>query len=170
VRYRSKDGAPLGVSFPAPGFTHDPPLWFVPVHDGSGLLPATSLVAFSGAGIPAGQVLFPHELPSRGLWRTHRVGEIRWYPRSGVVDTVVVTEAARERGVARRLVTAAEGLRMLWGWPPLRSDGRLTDGGARWLAGSPSWWRPRLAAARTERLPAESDAAAGPRGVARLLA
>jgi GNAT superfamily N-acetyltransferase len=168
VRYRSGNGAPLHVSVAPAVAAHDVQLWFVALHDGSALLPAASLVAFIGAGVPAGSLLSLHEVPAPALRQAARVGEIRWYPRSGVVDTVVVDEAARGRGIARHLVTAAEGLRGLWGWPPLRSDGRLTDDGAGWLTHSPEWWWPRLVA-RTERLPGESDARPDPRGVARLL-
>lgn len=168
VRYRGTDGTPLEVAVAGSVGGSDLPLWFVARDDGSGLLPATSLLAFHGGGFAPGQVVAPPEAAARGLGRQHSVGEIRWNPRSGVVDTVVVDEAARGRGVGRHLVTAAEGLRTLRGWPPLRSDGRLTEVGAHWLAGCPAWWRTRLAA-RTERLPA-STPSTELRGVTRLLA
>jgi hypothetical protein len=66
------------------------------------------------------------------------------------------------------LVTAAEALRVLRGWAPLRSDGRLTDAGAAWLAAAPPAWRPRLAD-RVEALPDQDAEDDGPTGVARLL-
>jgi hypothetical protein len=58
-------------------------------------------------------------------------------------------------------------VRVLRGWAPLRSDGRLTDAGAGWLAAAPASWRSRLAD-RVEALP-DDDADDGPTGVARLL-
>jgi GNAT superfamily N-acetyltransferase len=168
VRYRSRDGVPVGIQVPSSLTKHDLPLWFVAVHDSSRELSATSLLAFQGAGITAGQVVPPHEAAARGVRQPDCVGEIRWSPRSGIVDTVRVDRAAQRRGVGRHLVTAAEGLRVLWGWPPLRSDGRLNDAGARWLDGSPPCWQTRLSA-RTERLPEVATTRSEPRGVARLL-
>ena len=94
-----------------------------------------------------------------------RVAEIRWWTRSGVVETVTVEPAFRRQGIGRVLVTVAEGLRTVRGWAPLTTDGRLTDSGAEWLAEAPACWRPRLTE-RTAHLPPGDQ---GPTGVTRLL-
>ena len=93
---------------------------------------------------------------------------MRWWVRSGLVETVRVAERARGRGIGRALVTAAEGLRLVRGWAPLHADGRLTDAAAAWLATAPPWWAPRLAR-RTHCLPPEPEEETSA-GVTRLLA
>ena len=74
------------------------------------------------------------------------------YIDSGVVETVTVEPVFRRQGIGRVLATAAEGLRLVRGWAPLTTDGRLTDSGASWLDGAPPYWRPRLAE-RTVHIP-----------------
>lgn len=167
LRFRATDGhvvrATVSAAVAEPGL----PLWFAEVPQAAGGLPATSLLAFAGTAFPPGAVARPHEVAVRGVRMRHRIGELRWWVRSGVVDTVTVEPVFRRRGVGRTLVTVAEALRVLRGWAPLRSDGRLTDQGAAWLDGSPAYWRPRLAE-RTEHLRPAGDED-GPRGVTRLL-
>ncbi|MFW3170077.1 hypothetical protein [Geodermatophilus sp. CPCC 206100] len=166
VRYRRTDGTVVHVE-PAEALAgRCPPLWFAEVHHATSGVPAVSLLAFRGTEFRPGSLVGPHEVAARGTRMTDRVGEVRWWTRSGVVDTVTVAPELRGRGIGRVLVTVAEALRVLRGWAPLRSDGRLTDAGAAWLAAAPPSWAPRLAR-RTERLPDE-PAAAEPTGVARL--
>ncbi|MBM7807078.1 GNAT superfamily N-acetyltransferase [Geodermatophilus bullaregiensis] len=167
VRFRAADGRVLRIEVAEPLAALCPPMWFAEVHHASSALPSTSLLAFRGAAFRPGALVGPHELAAAGVRAADRIGEVRWWTRSGLVDTVTVAPVYRRRGVARTLVTAAEGLRSLRGWAPLRSDGRLTDAGAGWLAGAPAPWRPRLAE-RTEVL-APEDTDEGPTGVARLL-
>lgn len=165
--YRCRDGAPVRVevapSVALPGL----PLWFAEVHHGGGALPAASLLAFTGSAFPQGAVVRPHEVAAAGVRMDERAGEVRWCARSGTVHEVEVRPDLRRCGIASLLVTAAEGVRALRGWPPLRSDGRLTDAGDAWLRSAPAWWGPRLAR-RTARLPEPADPAE-PAGVARLL-
>jgi GNAT superfamily N-acetyltransferase len=167
VRHRAGDGRVARIDVAGELSERCPPMWFTEVTHPSSAVPAVSLLAFRGTAFRAGSLVGPHELAAAGVRVGDRIAEVRWWIRSGLVDTVSVSPAHRGRGVARTLVTAAEGLRFLRGWAPLRSDGRLTDDGARWLATAPPAWRPRLAR-RTEVLP-DADVEAGPTGVARLL-
>ncbi|RBY80483.1 hypothetical protein [Blastococcus sp. TF02A-26] len=167
VRYRVADGTVLGIDAADALAGRCPPVWFAELHHATSPIPASSLLAFSGGPFRAGTVVTPREVAAAGMRMADRVGEVRWYTRSGIVDDVAVAPALRRRGMATLLVTAAESLRVLRGWAPLRSDGRLTDAGAAWLAAAPPAWRPRLAE-RVEVLP-DADAADAPTGVARLL-
>jgi hypothetical protein len=167
VRHRAADGRVVRIEVAEEVADRCPPMWFAEVHHASSPVPCTSLLAFRGTAFRPGAVVAPHELAAAGVAPTDRIAEVRWWTRSGLVDTVTVSPVYRQRGVARTLVTAAEGLRFLRGWAPLRSDGRLTDAGAEWLRTAPPAWRPRLTE-RTEVLP-DPDVDEGPTGVARLL-
>ncbi len=167
VRHRAADGRVVRIEVADEVADRCPPMWFAEVHHASSPVPCTSLLAFRGSAFRPGALVGPHELAAAGVAPTDRIAEVRWWTRSGLVDTVNVSPVYRQRGVARTLVTAAEGLRFLRGWAPLRSDGRLTDAGAEWLRSAPPAWRPRLTE-RTEVLP-DADVDEGPTGVARLL-
>ncbi|MGY1772887.1 hypothetical protein [Blastococcus sp. SYSU D00813] len=168
VRYRATDGTVLRIDTSDSVAELAPPLWFAELHHATSNIPATSLMAFTGPAFRPGVVVTPREVAAAGVRMADRIGEVRWYNRSGIVDTVTVDPAVRRRGVGSVLVTAAEALRVLRGWAPLRSDGRLTDAGAAWLDAAPPAWRSRLAD-RVEVLPDEDAEDAGPTGVARLL-
>ncbi|HEX2074977.1 MAG TPA: hypothetical protein VHF92_14440 [Geodermatophilus sp.] len=167
VRYRIADGAVVRIEVADAPAGPCPPLWFAEIAHATSGMPSTSLVAFAGTAFPAGSLVAPHQVARRGIRMTDGVGQLRWWTRSGVVETVTVVPELRRRGLGRVLVTVAEGLRALRGWAPLRADGRLTDAGAAWLATAPAHWRPRLAE-RTHRLP-DGDEPVAPTGVARLL-
>jgi GNAT superfamily N-acetyltransferase len=167
VRHRAGDGRVVRIEVAEELSDRCPPMWFAEVHHASSPVPCTSLLAFRGSAFRPGSLVGAHEVAAAGVRVTDRIAEVRWWTRSGLVDDVNVSPVYRHRGVARTLVTAAEGLRFLRGWAPLRSDGRLTDAGAGWLAEAPAAWRPRLAE-RTEVLP-DADAEVGLTGVARLL-
>lgn len=143
VRYRTSDGGLVGIEVPG----GPDGLGFTEVHHVGAVVPSVSL----HAGIAGGHV-----------------GEVRWWLRSGLVESVRVEPGWRGRGIGRALVAAGEGLRLVRGWAPLHADGRLTDTAAAWLATAPPWWAPRLAA-RTHALPAEPEPGS-PAGVTRLLA
>jgi GNAT superfamily N-acetyltransferase len=163
VRYRSADGTVVRIDLPGePGGQAG--LWFTEVHHAGAAVPAVSLHAWTGGAGAAGEMLPP------GAARpgTEHVGVLRWWPRSGLVDTVRVEPGSRGRGVGRALVAAAEGLRLVRGWAPLRADGRLTDVAAAWLSTAPPCWRPRLGG-RTHHLPAQPEPGTAT-GVTRLLA
>ncbi|MGY1609166.1 MULTISPECIES: hypothetical protein [unclassified Geodermatophilus] len=167
VRHRAADGRVVRIDVADEISDRCPPIWFAEVHHASSPVPCTSLLAFRGNAFRPGSLVGVHEVAAVGVAPTDRIAEVRWWTRSGLVDTVSVEPVYRRRGVAQTLVTAAEGLRFLRGWAPLRSDGRLTDAGAGWLEQAPPAWRPRLAE-RTEVLP-DADVEEGLTGVARLL-
>ncbi|MGY1830997.1 hypothetical protein ACI8AA_11315 [Geodermatophilus sp. SYSU D01180] len=167
VRHRASDGRVVRIDVAEELSGTCPPMWFAEVTHATSAVPAASLLAFRGNAFRPGAVVRPHEVTAAGVRMTDRIAEVRWWIRSGLVDDVTVEPVYRGRGVARTLLTAAEGLRFLRGWAPLRSDGRLTDAGAAWLESAPPAWRPRLAD-RSEVLP-DADAEEELTGVARLL-
>jgi len=167
VRHRASDNRVVRIDVTEDLSDTCPPMWFAEVTHASSAVPAASLLAFRGSAFRPGTVVRPHEVAAAGVRMTDRIAEVRWWIRSGLVDDVTVEPVYRGRGVARTLVTAAEGLRFLRGWAPLRSDGRLTDAGAAWLESAPPAWRPRLAE-RSEVLP-DADVEEELTGVARLL-
>lgn len=167
VRYRACDGQVLRVDVAEAVAAPTVPLWFAEIGHATSGVPTVSLVAFAGDAYPAGTLVGPHDVARRGLRMSDRVGEIRWWTRSGVVETVAVEPAFRRQGIGRVLATAAEGLRTVRGWAPLTTDGRLTDAGATWLDRAPAAWAPRLTE-RSAHLPPDEEPE-GPTGVARLL-
>jgi hypothetical protein len=167
VRYRACEGRILRIDVADCVAAPEPPLWFAEIGHATSGVPSVSLVAFAGGAYPAGSLVGPHDVARRGMRMSDRVGEIRWWTRSGVVETVTVEPVFRRQGIGRVLVTVAEGVRAVRSWAPLTTDGRLTDSGAGWLDGAPAYWRPRLAE-RTAHLP-PGDEPEGPTGVARLL-
>ncbi|MGY1698596.1 hypothetical protein [Geodermatophilus sp. SYSU D00766] len=167
VRHRAADGRVVRIDVAEEISDRCPPMWFAEVHHASSPVPCTSLLAFRGTAFRPGALVGLHEVAAAGVAPTDRIAEVRWWTRSGLVDDVTVEPVYRRRGVAQTLLTAAEGLRFLRGWAPLRSDGRLTDAGADWLEQAPPAWRPRLAE-RSEVLP-DADAEEELTGVARLL-
>jgi GNAT superfamily N-acetyltransferase len=167
VRYRARDGQVLRIDVSDTVAAPAAPLWFAEIAHASSGVPSASLVAFAGGGHPPGALVGPHEVARQGMRMRDRVGEIRWWVRSGVVETVTVEPALRRQGIGRVLVTAAEGLRLVRGWAPLTTGGQLTDSGAAWLAGAPSYWRPRLTG-RSAHLP-PGDEPDEPTGVGRVL-
>ena len=167
VRCCGRDDAVLRIDVSPAVAVPGLPIWFAEVHLASSGVPAATLLAFTGGGVSAGRLLRPHEVALRRLAMADHLAAVRWQLRSGLVESVFVREGWRGRGLGRLVVTAADGLRALRDWAPLISDGRLTDAGAAWLAGSPRYWQPRLA-----RRSAHLSPEAGPgalTGVARLL-
>jgi len=144
VRYRAADGQVLRIDVSDAVATPAPPLWFAEICHATSVVPTVSLIAFAGTAHPEGALVGPPDVARRGLRMGDRVGEIRWWTRSGIVESVTVEPVFRRQGIGRVLVAAAEGLRLVRGWAPLTTDGRLTDAGAEWLDGAPAYWRPRL--------------------------
>jgi GNAT superfamily N-acetyltransferase len=168
VGYRAVDGAVVRLVPSEDLSDRCPTLWFAELHHATSPIAASSLLAFTGGPFRPGAVVTPREVAAAGLRMVDRVGEVRWYNRSGIVDDVTVDPDLRRCGMGSLLVTAAEALAVLRGWAPLRSDGRLTDAGAAWLEAAPPAWRPRLAD-RSEALPDPEAADDDPVGVTRLL-
>lgn len=119
VRYRAVDGRIVRVEV-SDGVAHPGvPLWFAEIAHATSDLPSASLVAFTGDAFPAGTLVTPREVCARGLAMTGNVAELRWWTRSGLVETVTVSPDLQGLGVDRVLSALAGGIAMLRNWPPL---------------------------------------------------
>jgi hypothetical protein len=119
VRYRAGDGRIVRLQA-SPGLA-DPglPLWFAEIAHATSDIPSASLVAFRGDEFPAGTLVTPSEVAAAGLAMTDNVAELRWWTRSGLIESVSVTPEASGRGVGRLLTGLAGGIAMLRNWAPL---------------------------------------------------
>ena len=119
VRYRAADARVVRLEA-APGLA-DPglPLWFAEIAHATSDIPSASLVAFAGDTVPAGTLVTPREVCAQGLPMSANVGELRWWTRSGLVETVTVAPELEGHGVDRVLAALAGGIAMLRNWPPL---------------------------------------------------
>jgi hypothetical protein len=119
VRYRAADGRIVRLE--ASSGLADPglPLWFAEISHATSDIPSASLVAFQGNAFPAGTLVTPSEVTARGLTMTGNVGEVRWWTRSGLIETVTVGPQLAGRGVGRLLTGLAGGIAMLRNWAPL---------------------------------------------------
>lgn len=119
VRYRAVDGRIVRLDA-SPGLA-DPglSLWFAEISHAVSDIPSTSLVAFQGGAFPAGTMATPSEVAARGLNLADNVAELRWWTRSGLIETVTVTPEVAGRGVGALLGGLAGGIAMLRNWPPL---------------------------------------------------
>lgn len=122
VRYRAGDGAIVQLQA-SPGLA-DPglPLWFAEIAHATSSIPSASLVAFRGDAFPAGTLVTPSEVTARGLTMSDNVGELRWWIRSGLIESVTVAPEVAGRGVGRLLTGLAGGIAMLRNWAPLVSE------------------------------------------------
>jgi hypothetical protein len=122
VRYRAGDGAVVRLQA-SPGLA-DPglPLWFAEISHATSDIPSASLVAFRGDALPAGTLVTPPEVAARGLALSDNVGELRWWLRSGLIESVTVAPEVAGRGVGRLLTGLAGGIAMLRNWAPLVSE------------------------------------------------
>jgi len=113
-----------------------PPVWFVEV----GALPdrpdQVQLVAFATDDLPAGTVLDRFAFASVGVANDTQVAAVEWRPSTGVVLEVYVHPDQRRQQLATLVLYAASAVHQSRGWPgALRSDGRRTDLGERFVTG-----------------------------------
>jgi hypothetical protein len=122
VRYRASDGRIVRLEA-SPGLA-DPglPLWFAEISHAVSDIPSTSLVAFQGDAFPAGTLVTPPDVTARGLAVTDNVGELRWWTRSGLMETLTVAPEVAGRGVGTLLTGLAGGIAMLRNWAPLVAE------------------------------------------------
>ncbi|GLC45342.1 hypothetical protein PLESTB_000312200 [Pleodorina starrii] len=103
-------GSPTSAAFPQP-------MWWLGGALGPGVRPGVGVQAQSVGLVGVAAVdSFGDLVPPRELnWRTD--GQMGWYRREGYayVSNVAVAPSARRRGVARRLMGAAEALAAEWG-------------------------------------------------------
>jgi hypothetical protein len=119
VRYRAVDGRIVRVEVSDGVADPGIPLWFAEIAHATSDVPSASVVAFGGDAFPPGTLVTPSEVCARGLSMSGNVGELRWWTRSGLVETVTVTPELAGRGVDRVLAALAGGIAMLRNWPPL---------------------------------------------------
>ena len=121
----------------APGLQEQaPPLWYVNVDEPTATPPATNLVAFATEHYAPGTIVSRYAFAGAGVHNDLQAGAVRWY-RDGIVHQIFVAPAWRRRFVASTLLYAASAFHQSNGWPGhLRSDGRRTDLGDRFAAGS----------------------------------
>jgi hypothetical protein len=119
VRYRAADGRIVRLEA-SPGLAGSGlPLWFAEIAHATSDIPSVSLLAFRGDDFPAGTLVTPSEVSARGLTMTENVGELRWWTRSGLIESVTVAPDLAGRGVDRLLTGLAGGIAMQRNWPPL---------------------------------------------------
>jgi hypothetical protein len=119
IRYRAAHGRIVRVEVSDGVADPGVPLWFAEIAHATSDVPSASLVAFDGAAFPPGTLVTPSEVCARGLSMTGNVGELRWWTRSGLVETVTVAPELEGHGVDRVLAALAGGIAMLRNWPPL---------------------------------------------------
>jgi hypothetical protein len=122
VRYRACDGRIVRLQ--ASNGLADPglPLWFAEIAHATSDIPSASLVAFRGDEFPAGTLVTPTEVGAAGLTMGDNIGELRWWTRSGLIESMSVTAEASGRGVGRLLTGLAGGIAMLRNWAPLVNE------------------------------------------------
>src|SRR5205085_1832267 len=94
-------------------------VWFTEVHHTGAAVPSVSLHAWTGGAGAAGDLL----TPGAEAGATH-VGVVRWWLRSGLVETVRVEQGSRGRGLGRAQLAGreqrADAARLLGRLPPAR--------------------------------------------------
>ncbi|GIM10723.1 hypothetical protein Vretimale_14305 [Volvox reticuliferus] len=110
ARAAAARGSPTSMAFPKP-------MWWLGRGLAPGVRPGVGVAAQSVGLVGVAAVdSFGDLVPPRELnWRTD--GQMGWYRREGYayISNVAVAPEARRRGIARRLVTAAEELAAEWG-------------------------------------------------------
>ena len=119
VRYRAADGCVVRLAVAPEVAAPGVPLWFAEVAHATSDVPSASLLAFRGDAFPAGALVTPPQVCARGLALTDRVGELRWWTRSGLIETIAVEPELAGRGLDRMLTGLAGGIATLRGWPAL---------------------------------------------------
>ncbi|WP_029431303.1 hypothetical protein [Blastococcus sp. URHD0036] len=134
-----------------------PLLWYVELDEPDATPAARTLVAFSDSRYAEGTVLIAAEARAAGVDGGRQVAAVRWWPDTGLGHQIYVAPAARRRGLALKLATAAAGLQVVRGLPPMHGDGRRTNDGEAWLGRLPDWAAERFAG-RTDVMPSMTPA------------
>lgn len=143
VAHMDPAGQAVGIRIPASAAPKAPSMWFAELAEEKASPPALNLVAFTGFGVPDGQLLDRTQLRATRARTEDQLGAIRIYPATGEVDQVYVTPQWRRQSVGTALILAAgilvraRGGRLLW------ADGQRTADGDRLREAS--IWRHRAA-------------------------
>lgn len=113
-----------------------PPVWFVAITDVPDRRDEAQIVAFASDHLPAGTVIDRFAFATLGVPNEDQVAAVRWCPSTGVVAEIFVRPDQRRQQVATLVLYAASAVHQSRGWPgALRSDGRRTDLGERFVTG-----------------------------------
>ncbi len=135
-RTREPDRGILAVDLAPELQEQSPPLWYVNVDEPVATPSATNLVAFATHHFAPGTIISRYAFATSGVDNQLQAGALRWY-RTGIVHQIFVAQEWRRKFVASTLLYAASAFHQANGWPDyLRSDGRRTDLGDRFAAGT----------------------------------
>jgi hypothetical protein len=113
-----------------------PPVWFVELSDVADRPDEAQLVAFASDHLPAGTVIDRFAFTAVGVRNEEQVAAVKWRPSDGVVLEVYVDPQQRRQQLATLVLYGASAVHQSRGWPgALRSDGRRTDLGERFVTG-----------------------------------
>jgi GNAT superfamily N-acetyltransferase len=115
-----------------------PALWFAERRESTATPPAVNLMAFSGAGQPAGTLVDEAGLRGIPVGTADQLGALRWYPATGEIDQIYVQPSWRRRNIASALLAAGGTLSVARDWPRFWSDGQRTEMGEQ-LRNGRSW-------------------------------
>jgi hypothetical protein len=138
------------------------PVWFCAVTDVTDRPDEAELVAFASDVVAPGTIVDRFTFATLGVDNSSQVAAVKWRPSTGVVAEVFVHREQRRQQLATLLLYSASAFHQSNGWPgALRSDGRRTDLGERFVTGLA---HPQRIAPWTERAgPMDAvDAAVGP--------
>jgi hypothetical protein len=111
-------------------------LWFVELSERPDLPDEAQLVAFASDHLPPGTVIDRFAFAGLGVANEDQVGAVKWRPSSGVVAEIFIRPSERRQQLATLILYAASAVHQSHGWPgALRSDGRRTDLGERFVTG-----------------------------------
>jgi hypothetical protein len=112
------------------------PVWFCAVTDVADRPDEAQLVAFASDVLPSGTVVDRFTFATLGVDNASQVAAVRWRPSTGVVAEVFVQRQQRRQQLATLLLYSASAFHQANGWSgALRSDGRRTDLGERFVTG-----------------------------------
>lgn len=118
-----------------------PPLWFAELRESAARPPAVHLMAFSGHGRGAGELLDEGAVSNVAVDAADQLGAVRWYPATGEVDQIYVDPDHRRMRIGTALLHAAGVLSVARGWNRLWGDGQRTAMGESFR--NASYWRRR---------------------------
>lgn len=126
----------LSVSVSLRALPQPLPVWFCAITDVADRPDEAQLVAFASDVMPAGTVVDRFTFATLGVDNASQVAAVKWCPSTGVVAEVFVQRQQRRQQLATLLLYSASAFRQAHGWPgALRSDGRRTDLGERFVTG-----------------------------------
>jgi GNAT superfamily N-acetyltransferase len=140
-----------------------PHVWFVELSDRPDHPDEAQLVAFASEHLPAGTVIDRFAFTTVGVRNEEQVAAVKWRPSTGVVLEVYVHPQQRRQQLATLVLYAASAVHQSRGWSgALRSDGRRTDLGERFVTGLAH--PQRIAPWKERAAPMDPDATERPAG------